>query len=418
MFIINYLYIDGVILIRLLLSCSWFFGDISREDAKELLEDPYICIHGSFLIRKSKKSGEYLLSLRNKEKVNHFKINRLDESFYLEPKTTFKTISELVAHYDGQALPIANYQNIKLKSVSLLEPYVDDLPTEISDDWETSKKSINLIKRITVGTVSEVWEGMWKNEIMVAVKMPKPGAIPAYTFLKEAELLKQLSHPKVIQLCAVFTKKWPIYIVTELMKHGSLLEYLRGDGHSLKLPQLIDMGAQVAAGMAYLEEKNCMHRNLAAKNILVAENLICKVAGFSSAYVISKDVYKVPTGTKFPIKWTAIEAILHNYFTTKCDVWSFGVLLYELITYGRFPYPGMSDAEVIEKLQTGYRMPCPNGCPEQLYEIMGECWRDEAASRPTFNTLEGRLELLSGTKRTPLYSDQVRYKIYTISKNN
>ena len=359
------------------------------------------------------------------EKVNHFKINRLDESFCLEPKTTFKTISELVAHYNGQVLPIANYQNIKLKSVCLLEPHADDMPTEISDDWEANKKSINLIKRIRVGTVSEVWEGIWnkgtlwnKDETMVAIKMLKPGAIPAYTFLKEAELLKQLSHPKVIQLCAVYTKKWPIYIVTELMKHGSLLEYLRGDGRSLKLPQLIDMGAQVAAGMAYLEDKNCMHQNLAAKNILVAESLICKVAGFSSTCVISKDVYKVPSGTKFPIKWTAIEAILHNYFTTKCDVWSFGVLLYELITYGRFPYPGMSDAEVIEKLQTDYRMPCPNGCPEQLYEIMGECWRDEATSRPTFKVLQGRLELLSGTKHTPLHSDQVRYKIYTISMNN
>ena len=349
--------------------------------------------------------------------MNHFKINKLDESFYLAPKATFKTISELVAHYNGQVLPITNYQNIKLKSVCLLEPY-DDLYLEISDGWEMNENSIDLIKRIRVGTVSEVWGGMWNDDTIVAIKMLKPGAIPAYMFLKEAELLKQLSHPKVIQLCAVYTEGWPICIITEFMQHGSLLEYLRGDGRSLKLPQLIDMGAQVAAGMAYLKEKSCIHQDLGAKNILVAENLICKVAGFSSACVISKDVYKVPTGTKFPIKWTAIEAILHYYFTTKCDVWSFGVLVYELITYGRFPYPGMSDAEVIEKLQTGYRMPCPNGCPEQLYEIMGECWRDEAASRPTFNTLEGRLELLSGTKCTPLYSDQVRYKICVISKNS
>ena len=399
------------------LSSSWFFGEISRKDAEKLLKQPSIK-HGSFLVRKSENNtGEYSLSLKNLEKVNHFKINRLDGNFYLAPKTTFNTIPELVAHYSGQALPIANYQNIKLKSICLLQPNTDDLSIETSDGWETHKTSVNLTKRISVGTFSEVWEGMW-NKNMVVVKMLKPGGVPAYTFLKEAELLKRLSHPNVIQLCAICTEEWPIYIITELMKHGSLLKYLRGDGRSLKLPQLIDMGAQVAAGMAYLEEKNCIHQNLAAKNILVAENLTCKVADFSLAQFISEGEYKVPTRTKFPIKWTAIEAILHNCCTTKCDVWSFGILLYELITYGSFPYPGMSDAEVIEALQTGYRMPCPNGCPEQLYEMMGECWRDEATSRPTFEAMQGRLELLKKAEHTPLYINQVRYKSYAMSRNS
>ena len=394
-----------------LLSCSWFFGDISRVDAEQLLKQSSI-EYGSFLIRKSgNKSGEYSLSLTNLEKVNHFKIKRQDESFYLEPKTTFKTISELVAHYDGQTLPIANYQHIKLKSVCLLQPHMVDLSREIGVDWETNRTSINLIKKIGTSTFSEVWEGLWNRITPVAVKLLKPGAMPAKKFLKEAELLKQLIHPKLIQLYAISTKEEPIYIITEWMRHGSLSDYLtRGDGRSLKLPQLIDMGAQVAAGMAYLEEKNCIHRDLGARNVLVAENLICKVANFSSARVISKDVHKVSTGTKFPIKWTAIEAILHHYFTTKCDVWSFGIVLYELITYGRIPYPGMTNAEVIEKLQTGYRMPCPNGCPEQLYEIMVECWRDEAASRPTFKALQGRLELLK-TENSRLYSDQVRFAL-------
>ena len=384
--------------------CSWFFGDISREDAEELLEQSSIK-DGSFLVRNTgKKSGEYSLSLRNMEEVNHFKINRQKKGFYLVPNVTFETISELVAHYSGQIFPI------KLKSICLLEPPdTDDLSIEGSDDWEMSKKSIRLIRRISIGTFSEVWEGRWdKDDTKLAVKMLKPSAMSAYMFLKEAELLKKLSHPRVIQLCAVCTEEWPIYIITELMKHGSLLEYLRGDGRSLELPQLIDMGAQVAVGMAYLEEKNCIHQNLAAKNILVGENLTCKVAGFSSAHVISKEAYKVPTGTKFPIKWTAIEAILHNVFTTKCDVWSFGILLYELIIYGFSPYPGMTDAEVIEALQTGYRMPCPDGCPEQLYDIMKECWRDEATSRPTFKAVQGKMELwTTKTEPIPLYSDQV-----------
>ena len=340
------------------------------------------------------------------ERVNHFKIHRQDESFYLTSTTTFKTISELVAHYDKKTLPMANYQHINLKSACLHQPHTVDLSSE---GLEANKKSIRLIKKIGAGTFSEVWKGTWKSITHIAVKVLKPGALSTKEFLKEAELLKQLYHPNVIQLYAISAKEEPIYIITELMKHGSLLEYLRGDGRSLKLPQLIDMGAQVAAGMAYLEEKNCIHRDLAAKNILVRENITCKVAGFSLACIISKDTYKVPSGTKFPVKWTAPEVMLHNNFTAKCDVWSYGIVLYELITYGCIPYPGMTNTEVVEKLQTGYRMPCPLGCPDQLYTLMKDCWREDAPLRPTFKALQCRLEeLLTETKRTHSYHDQVK----------
>ena len=349
--------------------------------------------HGSFLIRKSgNRSGECSLSLRNLKEVKHFKITKLDDdSFYLTPKEAFKTISELVAHYNNQTLPIANYKNIKLKSVCLFQPHGFDLSRGLSKSWETSRKSVHLIKKIGIGAFGGVWEGTWNNT-PVAVKELKTGTAFADEFLKEVELLKQLSHPKIIQLYAICTKEEPMYIITELMKHGSLLEYLRGDGRSLKLPQLINMGAQVASGMAYLEEKNYIHRDLAAKNILVGEKLICKVADFGLARVIDEDIYEAHTGAKFPIKWTAPEAAMYSRFTIKSDVWSFGILLYELITYGRFPYPGMNNAQVLDALQNGYRMPCPMGCPEPLYKIMRECWRDEAASRPTFKALQGRMD--------------------------
>ena len=99
-----------------------------------------------------------------------------------------------------------------------------------------------------------------------------------------------------------------------------------------------------------------------------------------------------PLHPQFPIKWTAPEAALYSRFTIKSDVWSFGILLYEIVTYGRFPYPGMSNYEVLERVPQGYRMPCPSGCPEALYQIMIECWRDDPVSRPTFETLNWRLE--------------------------
>ena len=205
--------------------------------------------------------------------------------------------------------------------------------------------------------------------------------------------MKKLHHPKLVQLFAVCTKEEPISITTELMKRGSLLEYLRGEGRSLKLPQLIDACTQVGSGMAYLEEQNYIHQDLAARNILVGENMIYKVTDFGLIRVIDEDIYEEHTGAKYPIKWTAPEAAMHNKFSIRSDVWSFGIVIYKVITYGRFPYPGMTNTLVLDAWQQGYRTPRPMGCPDKLYnDIMLYCWREEPVNRPTFETLQWMLE--------------------------
>ena len=179
--------------------------------------------------------------------------------------------------------------------------------------------------------------------------------------------------------------------VSVLMLHPPV--YLpQGEGRMLQLRPLIDMAAQVAAGMAYLELHNYIHRDLAARNILVGENNICKVADFGLARLIADDEYNAHDGAKFPIKWTAPEAALYNRFSIKSDVWSFGVLLTELVTYGRIPYPGMSNAEVLQQLERGYRMPCPPNTPESLYQVMLDTWKKNPMERPTFEALQWRLE--------------------------
>ena len=329
---------------------------------------------GSYLIRCN--NGKFTLSVRNEKTVKHYRILSPNEkAFFLTQRVQFPSLEALIAHYS---------LNTEGLCTILMQP--------CRDEWEIDRRQIRLLRKLGAGQFGEVWEGLWNNTTAVAVKTLKPGTMSASEFLQEAELMKKLRHPKLIQLYAVCTKEKPIYVITELMKHGRLLDYLRGEGRSLKLPQLIDISAQVASGMAYLEEQNYIHRDLAARNILVGENLICKVANFMMARFLDEDIYVDHTGAKFPIKWTSPEAALYNRFTVKSDVWSFGIVLYEIITYGRFPYPGMTNAEVLEKIQTGYRMGCPPNCPQRLHDVMTDCWKEDPASRPTFETLQWQLE--------------------------
>ena len=197
----------------------------------------------------------------------------------------------------------------------------------------------------------------------------------------------------MFQLYAICSDSEPIYIVTEFMCHGSLLDFLtKGEGQNLQVPSIIDSAAQVASGMFFLESSGYIHRDLAARNILVGENYICKVADFGLARLIEDDEYNAREGARFPIKWTAPEAALYNRFTIKSDVWSFGILLAEMITKGRVPYPGMANAEVLAQVERGYRMPKPPGCPDGLYKIMLDCWNKDPERRPTFEFLRSQLE--------------------------
>uniref|UniRef100_A0A8C6V517 Tyrosine-protein kinase n=1 Tax=Naja naja TaxID=35670 RepID=A0A8C6V517_NAJNA len=373
----------------------WFFGAIKRADAeKHLLYHENVT--GAFLIRESEsQKGEFSLSVRDGATVKHYRIKRMDNGdFFMTRRATFHTLNAFVTHYSKSSDGLCVRLGRPCVKTEVPTPY--DLSYQTVDHWEIDRNSLQLLNRLGSGQFGEVWEGLWNNRTPVAVKTLKPGSMDPKDFLREAQIMKNLRHPKLIQLYAVCTLQDPIYIVTELMRHGSLLEYLQNDaGSRIHLPEQVDMAAQVASGMAYLESQNFIHRDLAARNVLVGDHNVYKVADFGLARVFkveNENVYEAKHETKLPVKWTAPEAIRSNRFSIKSDVWSFGILLFEIITYGKMPYAGLMGFQVLQKLDQGYRMPQPVNCPLELYNIMLQCWNVEAKERPTFETLHWRLE--------------------------
>ncbi|KPP64716.1 hypothetical protein Z043_116906 [Scleropages formosus] len=205
-------------------------------------------------------------------------------------------------------------------------------------------------------------------------------------------MLKKLRHRHLITLLAICSSSYPYYIVMELMEKGNLLSFLRGpEGNDLDHSSLIAMAAQVADGMAYLESVKSIHRDLAARNVLVGENYICKVGDFGLARFVKDPIY-ICDDKEIPYKWCAPEAIRHGRFSIKSDVWAFGVLLYEILTYGGTPYPAFSNGEMYSLVMSGYRMPVPPDCPMYVYEIMLSCWEADPGARPNFYVLKDKLQ--------------------------
>ncbi|NXI90216.1 LCK kinase, partial [Psophia crepitans] len=362
----------------------WFFKSISRKDAeRQLLASGNT--HGSFLIRESETSkGSYSLSVRDfdqnqGEMVKHYKIRNMDNGGdSISPRVPF---SSLPGSSDGLCTRLGK----PCRTQKPQKPWWQD-------EWEVPRESLKLVEKLGAGQFGEVWMGFYNGHTKVAIKNLKQGSMSPSAFLAEANLMKNLQHPRLVRLYAVVTKE-PIYIITEYMEKGSLVDFLKtSEGLKLSINKLLDMAAQIAEGMAFIEAKNYIHRDLRAANILVSDTLCCKIADFGLARLIEDNEYTAREGAKFPIKWTAPEAINYGTFTIKSDVWSFGILLTEIVTYGRIPYPGMTNPEVIQNLERGYRMPQPDNCPQELYELMMQCWKEKPEERPTFDYMKSVLE--------------------------
>ena len=252
-------------------------------------------------------------------------------------------------------------------------------------ELEIKRKEIKLVSKIGENFWDEILEGIWQQNINVSVSLPKPNNYQPSEVIEQIEIMKKLQNPNIIKLYGISTTENPIYILTDLMKPGSLLKFLRDSKDSLENDMLLQISVEVTRGMAYLHTHYIIHRDIRADNILIGENNVCKIAGLNLIKKVDETTHTFngSSDEKIPIKWAAPEVITHHTFSTRSDVWSFGIFLYEVVTYGNIPYPGFNNQTVVHKIKSGYRMPCPDNCPVEVHEIMMECWEEKPDSRPS-----------------------------------
>ncbi|XP_061594238.1 tyrosine-protein kinase ABL2 isoform X3 [Cololabis saira] len=371
---------------------SWYHGPVSRSAAEYLLSS---LINGSFLVRESESSpGQLSISLRYEGRVYHYRINTAtDGKVYVTSESRFATLAELVHHHS--TVPDGLVTTLHYPAPKCNKPTVYGV-SPIHDKWEMERTDITMKHKLGGGQYGEVYVGVWKKyNLTVAVKTLKEDTMEVEEFLKEAAVMKEVKHPNLVQLLGVCTLEPPFYIVTEYMPHGNLLDYLRDcEKAEVNAVVLLYMATQISSAMEYLEKKNFIHRDLAARNCLVGENHVVKVADFGLSRLMTGDTYTAHAGAKFPIKWTAPESLAYNTFSIKSDVWAFGVLLWEIATYGMSPYPGIDLSQVYDLLEKGYRMEQPEGCPPKVYELMRACWQWSPLDRPSFAEIHQAFETM------------------------
>ncbi|KAF1399736.1 Ephrin type-A receptor 2, partial [Spheniscus magellanicus] len=262
--------------------------------------------------------------------------------------------------------------------------------TEIPPSSITRQKVIG-----AAGEFGEVYKGTLKRgkkEVPVAIKTLKVGYTEKQRvdFLSEATIMGQFCHHNIIRLEGVVSKCECVWI------RGRILPFSQEKEGEFGVIQLVGMLRGIAAGMKYLANMNYVHRDLAARNILVNSNLVCKVSDFGLSRVLEDDPEATYTtsGGKIPIRWTAPEAISYRKFTSASDVWSYGIVMWEVMSYGERPYWELSNHEVMKAINEGFRLPAPLDCPSTIYQLMMQCWQQERGRRPKFADIVSILDKL------------------------
>ncbi|XP_033226318.1 focal adhesion kinase 1 isoform X1 [Belonocnema kinseyi] len=271
-----------------------------------------------------------------------------------------------------------------------------DYSTPATRDYEIVRNHVELGEIIGEGQFGNVHKGSYKGRdgqtIAVAVKTCKVDAdlATAEKFLEEAYIMQQFEHPHIIRLIGVCSEA-PIWLVMELARLGEMRAYLQSNKHRLDLATLLLYTFQLSTALSYLESKKFVHRDIAARNVLVSAHNCVKLADFGLSRWVEDQSYYTSSKGKLPIKWMAPESINFRRFTTSSDVWMFGVCMWEILMLGVKPFQGVKNNEVIRKLENGERLALPNHCPPRLYSLMSQCWSYEPSKRPTFKDIRETL---------------------------
>ncbi|KAJ0170445.1 hypothetical protein K1T71_013816 [Dendrolimus kikuchii] len=275
---------------------------------------------------------------------------------------------------------------------------------------QVSRASLKLVKALGQGAFGEVYQGLYRHRSGDALEMPVAvKTLPELStgqaegdFLKEAALMAKFNHPNIVHLIGVCFDRHPRFIVLELLAGGDLKNFLRESrpkperASALTMKDLLLCSVDVSKGCRYLETKRFIHRDIAARNCLLTSRgpgRVVKIADFGmSRDIYRSDYYKKGGKAMLPIKWMPPEAYIDGVFTTKTDVWSFGVLLWEVFSLGVMPYTGCSNREVMEMVSGGGRLEKPYGCPQEIYRLMCECWNPTPEDRPSFAQTFDRLQ--------------------------
>uniref|UniRef100_G3N3B7 Focal adhesion kinase 1 n=2 Tax=Bos TaxID=9903 RepID=G3N3B7_BOVIN len=355
------------------------------ENMADLIDGYCRLVHGatqSFIIRPQKEGERALPSipkLANSEKqgVRTHAVSVSDEISGDETDD----YAEIIDEEDTYTMPSKSYG-------------IDE-----ARDYEIQRERIELGRCIGEGQFGDVHQGTYTSPenpaLAVAIKTCKNCTSDSVRekFLQEALTMRQFDHPHIVKLIGVITEN-PVWIIMELCTLGELRSFLQVRKYSLDLASLILYAYQLSTALAYLESKRFVHRDIAARNVLVSSNDCVKLGDFGlSRYMEDSTYYKASKG-KLPIKWMAPESINFRRFTSASDVWMFGVCMWEILMHGVKPFQGVKNNDVIGRIENGERLPMPPNCPPTLYSLMTKCWAYDPSRRPRFTELKAQLSTI------------------------
>ncbi|XP_029606992.1 ephrin type-B receptor 1-like isoform X2 [Salmo trutta] len=384
-------------------SSKQFFQTLTDDEYKSELREQLPLIAGS-----AAAGVVFLVSLVAISIVCSRKRAYMKETIYSDKLQHCSTGRELSLRPDMSSCPSPMACPTHFSGSPAMKIYIDPFtyedPNEAVREFakEIDVSCVKIEEVIGAGEFGEVYKGRLKpsgkRELYVAIKTLKAGYVEKQRrdFLSEASIMGQFDHPNIIRLEGVVTKSRPVMIITEFMENGALDSFLRQNDGQFTVIQLVGMMRGIAAGMKYLAEMNYVHRDLAARNILVNSNLVCKVSDFGLSRYLQDDtsdpIYTSSLGGKIPVRWTAPEAIAYRKFTSASDVWSYGIVMWEVMSFGERPYWDMSNQDVINAIEQDYRLPPPMDCPTALHQLMLDCWQKDRNARPKFTDIVNTLD--------------------------